>query len=72
VRKKADELDAKIGITIRILRKNNKLTQKELGYVLNVSGTQIAKYETANHKISASSLYRLSKYFKLNMEHFVK
>jgi transcriptional regulator with XRE-family HTH domain len=73
VRKKVlnDNLDIRIGDNLRRVREFNKLTQTEVGYILNVSPQQIAKYETGRNRISASNLYRLASYYNTNMNKFL-
>lgn len=68
--KKIDNLDIRIGHNLRKLRKFNKLTQKEVGYILNVSAQQITKYETGKNRISASNLYKLADYYNKEINLF--
>ena len=67
-----DNLDIRIGCVLKRVRKSSKLSQTEVGYILNVSAQQVAKYETGKNKISASNLYRLACYYNKDMNYFLK
>ncbi len=54
------------------MREYSKLTQTEIGYILNVSAQQVAKYETGKNRVSASNLYRLSSYYNKDMNYFLR
>ena len=67
-----DNLDFRIGCVLKRVRKSSKLSQTEVGYILNVSAQQVAKYETGKNKISASNLYRLACYYNKDMNYFLE
>jgi transcriptional regulator with XRE-family HTH domain len=61
--KKTDIYDIRIGINLKNIRESKNLTQTEIAYVLKVTPQQIAKYESGKNRISASNLYKLSRYY---------
>jgi len=77
-------LETQIASNLRFLRnrtfkeKRNKLNnlvmkrinQAEIGNYLNVSFQQVQKFENNVNKLSATQLYKLSKYFGVPMEFF--
>lgn len=68
-----DNLDfSRIAYNLKRMREYSKLTQTEIGYILNVSAQQIHKYETGKNRISASSLYRLASYYNKDMNYFLR
>lgn len=60
-----------IGQVLLHLRKRNDLTRKVIGDFLGVSGSQIAKWERGEDRISISRLMRLSGFFKVNFGYFL-
>ena len=62
------KLDLKIlGNNLKIIRKQNKLTQKEMANILNVTQACIVKYEKGIIEISISNLYKISKRFNISI-----
>lgn len=47
-----------------------KINQTEIGNYLNISFQQVQKFENNINKLSATQLYKLSKYFGVDMEFF--
>lgn len=59
------EIDLKlIGKNLRIIRKQNNKTQKDIARILNTSASGYAHYEIARNLISTSFLYSLSLIYK--------
>jgi transcriptional regulator with XRE-family HTH domain len=52
--------DIAIGARIRILRKEKKISQTELGKTLGVTFQQIQKYENGKNRVSGSNLLKMS------------
>ncbi len=55
------EIDICIGKTIQILRARMGMTQKDLAAATGVTFQQIQKYESADNRVSASTLYRIAR-----------
>jgi transcriptional regulator with XRE-family HTH domain len=53
-----DPIDLQVGITIRQLRKERRVSQAELGAALGITFQQIQKYERGVNRISASMLVK--------------
>lgn len=58
-----------IGKRIKEIRKNNKLTQKQLADLLNTSQSTISSYENGNTLILTSFLYELCKRLDVSMDY---
>lgn len=58
----------KTGELIRLLRKRNKLTQKQLAERLNVSDKAVSKWETGNGCPDISLLTELAKIFQIDLQ----
>lgn len=62
--------DIIIGRNMKHLRKNNDYSLQDIGNLLNVSLQQISKYEIGRDRLSAANLYKLSRYFNVDMKIF--
>lgn len=51
---------------LKELRKNNKLSQKEMGEIIGVNGRAIGNYERGIRSLSVDKAKILGKYFKFN------
>ena len=65
-----DDLDRKIGKRIRHARWISRLSQYDLAVEIGVSCQQIQKYETGANRVSASTLYRISKCLNFDLIYF--
>ncbi len=54
------DIDICIGRTIQILRARMGMTQKDLAAATGVTFQQIQKYESADNRVAASTLYRIA------------
>lgn len=59
------------GPIIKKLRKEKKLTQKELGFLMNVSRNAITNWECGTRMPSADQYYELSKIFDVPVQHIL-
>ena len=59
--KKADQLDLFLGTKLKQLRIRRKLSMAQIGEVLEVSPQQISRYESGQHRMTASALFRLAR-----------
>lgn len=66
------ELDLKIGQRVMEARLQAGMTRSEISRELGISHQQFEKYEKGMNRISASSLYILSKYFDRPMSWFTE
>ena len=57
-----------LGKNLKNLRIKNKLSQKDMAIILNVTQPCIAKYEKGSILISVSNLYKISKSFNIPMD----
>jgi transcriptional regulator with XRE-family HTH domain len=64
------EMDKIIGKTIRFLRISRNITQGVLAKELGITFQQIQKYEKGLNKVSASSLFKLSEFFGVEINFF--
>ena len=53
--------------TLRYLRKQDKLTQKELGDILGISKSTISMYENGNREPDFETLEKIADYFNVDM-----
>lgn len=60
-----------MGQRIKTLRKDNGLTQQELGKMLNVTKVSVCCYEKGTRTPSLDTLMDLSKIFKVGLDYFV-
>lgn len=61
-----------LSLNLKIIRKRNKLTQKELAKILNVSTRSIARYETNSQNIPINFLYNYAKLFCISLDYLCK
>jgi transcriptional regulator with XRE-family HTH domain len=66
------EVDALIGARVRKRRREKGLSQVALAQKLGVTFQQVQKYETGTNRISAASLYEISKLLGVPMSFFFK
>lgn len=57
-----------IGENIKLLRKKNNLSQKELGEMLNVSQQAVGKWETGKSEPDNSIIVKLAKIFNVQTD----
>lgn len=67
---KSKRLDKIVGNNLKKLRKDRALSQEEIGKEIGVTFQQIQKYENASNRISASTLYVLSKILDVQLTDF--
>ncbi len=61
----------KIGIFLKKLRKENNLTQEELGEKLNVSGRTVSRWETGSNMPDISMLVALSDFYRVSISEII-
>jgi len=59
--KKSDQLDLFLGTRLKQLRIRRKLSMAQVGEVLEVNPQQISRYESGQHRMTASALFRLAR-----------
>lgn len=69
-KQKPDRTDIHVGKNIRSLRIIKGHSQKTVAEAIGVSFQQVQKYEEGKNRISASTLYKFSKFFEVNMSDF--
>lgn len=57
--KKPRDQDVAIGARIRLLRKNVRMSQSDLGKELGVTFQQIQKYENGRNRVSGSTMHKM-------------
>lgn len=57
---------------LKFLRTKNKLTQAELGKILNLSRSTISNYEAGKMQPSIETIIEISKYFKITIDSLLK
>ncbi|MDX1736689.1 MAG: helix-turn-helix transcriptional regulator [Alphaproteobacteria bacterium] len=70
--RQTDEVDYLVGATLKKYRKQAGKTQQDLGDALGLSFKQIRKYEAAENRISASSLFILTQLLEVSIEDFFR
>ena len=65
-KKKIDKV--KIGNNLKVLRKRNKLTQKDLAKLLNTSQSTISAYENGQTLVLTIFIYSVSKQFNVSLD----
>ncbi|MCT3586966.1 XRE family transcriptional regulator [Levilactobacillus brevis] len=60
-----------LGSRIRELRKDKKLTQEQLGKVLNVSKASISGYENETREPDSKSLVKIAEYFDVSLDYLL-
>jgi transcriptional regulator with XRE-family HTH domain len=63
-------MEQHIGNRVLLLRHANDLSLKDLAAIIGVTYQQMQKYEKGINRISASTLYELSRYFKISTDFF--
>lgn len=66
------ELNTIIIKNIKDIRKQRKITQKEMGEVIGVNQSQYAKYEKEIQYMNILQVCRLLKFLKVDLEEIVK
>lgn len=69
---KIKDIDSIIGFNLYYIRQLKRLRIKELSKQIGVSYQQFRKYELGKNRISAGSLYELSKILDIPIENFFK
>lgn len=64
------EIDLYIGKKIKKMRKLQKVSQKEIEKKINVTFSQIHKYETGKNRISVSRLFLIAEMFNVDISYF--
>jgi len=59
------------GERLRSLREKNNLTQKDLASILNVSHSNISKYEAGSLEPNLAFINKASKYFKVSIDYLL-
>lgn len=59
-----------MGTTLRILRKNKGITQKELAEIFGVKHTTVSAWEKGSNPIDVATLDELCRQFKVSPQHF--
>ncbi len=65
-------LDSFIGQKVKLKRSSLGISQVKLGEKLGVSFQQVQKYENGKNRISASTLFQISKILGVNFSYFVE
>ena len=63
-------IDVAVGVRLRLFRIQRQLSQSDLGSLIGVSFQQIQKYERGQNRISASTLYKISRIFQISPNKF--
>lgn len=69
-RSRVNAIDSYIGNKLRMRRMMCGMSQEIIGDALGVSIQQVQKYEKGMNRISATNLYRLTKFFKIPFSYF--
>ena len=64
------EIDAHIGMRLRLLRKGCGVTQAQLSQRLGVTFQQVQKYETGRNRLSTSKLYYAAQALGVSVQAF--
>lgn len=67
--KEADKIES--GKRLKALRKENKLTQKKLSFILNTTFSSIAFYEKGRNFINTSFLYMICKKYQVSADYLL-
>ena len=70
--KERSTVDAFIGARVRQRRSELGISQSKLGEQLGITFQQVQKYENGKNRISASSLYRISRILGVDISYFVE
>ena len=66
----SDPIDVHVGARIRLIRKQQGLSQTDLADALGKTFQQVQKYERGSNRVAASTLYRTAEYLGVNIEDF--
>ena len=66
-----DELLIQIGYRIRSLRKEEKISQLDLGNIVGRSANQIGRIERAEGNPTIKTLHRIAKHYKVDISYFI-
>lgn len=69
-KRSVDETDVQIGLKLTALRNLNGMSQNKLGSLLDVTFQQVQKYESGKNRVSASTLMKICKIFKVSPNYF--
>lgn len=67
-----ENLDPFIGKRVKLRRSEMGMSQAKLGEELGLSFQQIQKYENGKNRVSASTLFQISKILGVNFSYFVE
>lgn len=70
VKKAINPMDIHVGKKIRIKRKQNGYTGKDIAKIIGITSQQFSKYETGQNKISASRLYDVAIVLRTSIDYF--
>lgn len=66
-----NELSKNVGKKIKLLRKKNNMSAKELGLALNLSQQHISRFEAGTASIHVDIIYDIMKLFNVDMGYFL-
>ena len=69
-KKKPNPIDIHVGSRIRLRRTMLGMSQEKLGESLGITFQQIQKYEKGANRISASKLWDIARFFKVDIGYF--
>lgn len=68
----ANEVDAYVGQRLKQLRRDQNLSQTELGRAVGVTFQQIQKYEKGQNRMSMSRIWKLCQFFEVTPNFFLQ
>lgn len=68
--RQANAVDAYIGERIRLARQQKNWTREDLADAVGVSAPQIERYEKGFNRVSASTLFNLSRLLGVDVQYF--
>lgn len=68
--KNPEPVDVHVGARIRLMRKQQGLSQVDLANAIGKTFQQVQKYERGSNRVAASTLYRIAEFLKVNIEDF--
>lgn len=63
-------IDVHVGVRLKQIRKEKKLTQEEVAEMIGITFQQLQKYEWGHNRISAGKLFLLSSVLAVPLETF--
>ena len=57
---------------LKILRKKNRITQRELANALHISQTSVSKYERGESEPDIEMLIKMSDFFGVTVDEFIR